>query len=320
MLTKVYFEDSQYIISIKQARAIVKTLSSSDRIIKIYASNQMVSVFEMAIKIMKSSGIVKIKSLPQPTHIIPTSKKRVWPDECVNEEHEYALQRTPSPVNDMVENITAEIKRFKKKIKTASTIHSSILSTISNNTKHEIPTRSIPMQLQAITKESYKTLELNGIQTLNKPTSKEDIDMIMDYIAPKIIESVFLVNTMWYFATQFELYEREAKLIDDCAIEQNYYPTSPSPTAIIHKKTDKGRSWHELSIFWDTHELLITGGLAGTNTGVVGTTAFLGPSLPILIPSFNNNEIKILVRIHPADFIQRERRLRNYGKYAAGYK
>ncbi|KAI9303823.1 hypothetical protein BJ944DRAFT_231832 [Cunninghamella echinulata] len=254
MLTKVYFEDSQYIISIKQATAIVKALSSSDRIIKIYVSNQMMSVFEVAIKITKSFSIVKIKSIPQPTNIISTSRKRGCLDESVDEENEYELQ------------------------------------------------------------------QLNDIQILDKLTSKESIDMVMNSIAPKIIESIFFAKTMWYFATQFELYERDAKLIDDCAIEQNYYPTSPSPTAIIHKKTDKGKSWNELSIFWGTHELLITGGLAGTTTGVVGITAFLGPSLPILIPSFNSSKVKTLVRIRPADFIQRERRLRNYGKYAAGYK
>lgn len=177
---------------------------------------------------------------------------------------------------------------------------------------------SIPSVLRHITKSQYIELKSNHLPTTFIPMKKEDVDVIMMDLSSLIIESVLIGETTWCLVTQFELYLRDLNAIDDYAIEQDY-PYPDTPVALVHTKSEKGRIWKELSIYWGRYELLITGGLYGTKNGIDGINAFLGPSLPKTSPTFDLGNMTIMKSIISSKIKQRERRLRNYGKMAVNY-
>ncbi|CAO3614903.1 unnamed protein product [Cunninghamella blakesleeana] len=276
---------------------------------------------------------------PHQTNIMdrpPVKSKRSFPKEATESTESWKRAcrspRVPSPVRNLIANITSELHRFEEEMKIpipSTSVSTPVKSTVikrdgSNSYPNNIQKKKsiIPTQLKQITNQRYKELILNEPPFITNNTKKNDIDELMNDIAPQLIESIIKNDSCWYYITQVELYVKDSKHVDDCALEQQYPITTAKSKAIIQNKSYKGTVWNELSIYWGKFEFLVTGGLAGTINEIEGISAFLGPALPIILPSSNNNnnEMKIFTRINSPNIIQRERRLRNYGKSSSNYK
>ncbi|KAI8991590.1 hypothetical protein BDF20DRAFT_797743, partial [Mycotypha africana] len=83
----------------------------------------------------------------------------------------------------------------------------------------------------------------------------------------------------WIYITQIEAYVRNCPHIDDCAHTTltDKYPQDPLFKG--ERKTEHGREWCEIKVFWKKFEFLITGGLYGSylDNNIHG---FLGSSFP----------------------------------------
>ncbi|KAG1148672.1 hypothetical protein G6F37_004276 [Rhizopus arrhizus] len=122
---------------------------------------------------------------------------------------------------------------------------------------------------------------MNSNMLLKEVQSKQDAeDNIKNIISPKLLETVIVFQKNWIFATQFEAYYRNNSYIDESAMTtmMDKYPVNL--VAKIKNKTEKGKSWFELSIFWGRFEMLLTGGICGSKMSN-DVVPFLGSNVPL---------------------------------------
>ncbi|CEG82954.1 hypothetical protein RMATCC62417_16942 [Rhizopus microsporus] len=180
----------------------------------------------------------------------------------------------------------------------------------------------IPASLskQNIIRSAYKKNSLDDLYLLPIST-KDDVDTAINNVAPNLLESIICFKDNWVFVTQFEVYYRNNKDIDSCALvttSNKYYET---PTATIKTKSEKGNTWYELSVFWKRFEFLVTGGVTGSNESS-NIIQFLGPSISFIeMLSLNSNSTtKMLQAETEVAFVVQERNLRDWAKNGASYK
>lgn len=103
---------------------------------------------------------------------------------------------------------------------------------------------------------------------------------IKNIISPKLLEAVIVFQKNWVFVTQFEAYYRNNSYIDESAMItlMDKYPSSL--VAKMKNKTEKGKSWFEISIFWGRFEMLLTGGICGSKISN-DAVSLLGPNVPL---------------------------------------
>ncbi|CEP15054.1 hypothetical protein [Parasitella parasitica] len=127
----------------------------------------------------------------------------------------------------------------------------------------------------------YESSNMNSDMLLKDVQSKQHAeDNIKNIISPKLLETVIVFQKNWVFVTQFEVYYRSNSYIDGSAMTtmMDKYPVNP--VAKRKNKTEKGKSWFELSIFWGRFEMLLTGGICG-NKMSNDLVPFLGLNVPL---------------------------------------
>ncbi|CAO3654373.1 unnamed protein product [Cunninghamella echinulata] len=346
LLKNIYIKDNGYQITYKQAARLITAINSNHRTLTLHSNQQTFQVLLEAFYNLKPVNIkLKLISIDQqqqtPAFSSPSSSAALLPVHAslplIPKKRSDPGNRTPSPLRKALKSTTDSIMDqldiLKKNIKSSSFIYSGNISHdnyINNDNDNSIIDNhhhyhiigdnysNIPSNLQPIIKNPYKKLNANELPALSVPTNKLDVDFIMKQAAPFFIESILVSDSSWCFVTQFELYVRDLTDIDDCAVVQEY-PYPQTPIANINKKTDRGKVWKELSIFWGRYELLVTGGLYGSKSGVDGVNAFLGSTLPNITSSFNMDKMTILTSIKVPEVVQRERRLRNYSNMASTF-
>ncbi|KAI9363065.1 hypothetical protein BD770DRAFT_418203 [Pilaira anomala] len=159
---------------------------------------------------------------------------------------------------------------------------------------------------------------------LKEVQSKRDAeDNIKNIISPKLLETVIVFQKNWIFATQFEAYYRNNSYIDESAMTtmMDKYPVNL--VAKIKNKTEKGKSWFELSIFWGKFEMLLTGGICGSKMSN-DVVPFLGSNVPLkeLVDGDSFTSENIYVNCHDngvkAHF--QVRSLRNWTKLSSSFE
>ncbi|CAO3619894.1 unnamed protein product [Cunninghamella blakesleeana] len=297
-LREIYIDNSIQSITTKQAIKFINAINNEYRPVTVYAKQQIAET-------LKSTGSFKGITV---SIISTTPSTQPSSNDIKNIRKRRELSsRIPSPVRKLLKSIDDNIEDYKKSVCNSS-------SYIKNNDIN-IPTHLI----STITDNEYKNLEMESLPAMIIPSTKDDVDEFMKKAAPVFLESILINQSVFCFVTQFEAYLRDKPFIDDCAIGNQSYPQPSSPNIIVNTKIYKGKTWKEISLFWGCFEILITGGLIGSVSGVDGINGFLGPSLPSIIPSFNSTDFRIFVSTATSTILQRERRLRNYGKIAAGY-
>ncbi|KAI8057383.1 hypothetical protein BDF21DRAFT_497634 [Thamnidium elegans] len=159
---------------------------------------------------------------------------------------------------------------------------------------------NIPMAIKDIIDiNSYKENNLNFNVFMKEVRRKEDAEeWIKSIIAPKLLESIVATATT-----------------------MDKYPNNV--VGKVKNKTERGKSWFELSLFWGRFELLLTGGLTGSRK-TSDITPFLGPNVPFkeLFDSDSLISDHIYIRCN-CDGIAANyqvRNLRNWMKLSSSYE
>ncbi|KAG2229482.1 hypothetical protein INT48_004684 [Thamnidium elegans] len=194
-----------------------------------------------------------------------------------------------------------------------------------------------PSPFREIIKNVKKLKELYGEDNdgnnNNIPMAIKDIIDINSYkennlnfnsiIAPKLLESIVVFKKNWVFVTQFEIYYRNDASIDESATATTMDKYPNNVVGKVKNKTERGKSWFELSLFWGRFELLLTGGLTGSRK-TSDITPFLGPNVPFkeLFDSDSLISDHIYIRCN-CDGIAANyqvRNLRNWMKLSSSYE
>ncbi|RCH77530.1 hypothetical protein CU098_001755, partial [Rhizopus stolonifer] len=103
-----------------------------------------------------------------------------------------------------------------------------------------------------IDKKMYQLSNTNSDLLLKEVQSKQDAEEnIKNVILPKLLEAVIVFQKNWVFATQFEAYYRNNSYIDESVMKTTMDKYPVDLVAEIKNKAEKGKSWFELSIFWN---------------------------------------------------------------------
>lgn len=84
----------------------------------------------------------------------------------------------------------------------------------------------------------------------------------------------------WIHVTQFEVYYRNNQVVDESAMVTTMDRYREGIAVKAKTKTEKGKSWYEVSAFLGRHGLLFTGGLTGCKISD-DVVPFLGPNVPL---------------------------------------
>lgn len=186
------------------------------------------------------------------------------------------------------------------------------------------PKISVPAALSSnnLAKSSeYKKLQSKdfGDFYLGEILELQELNTIASKLSNKLTECIIQFDDYWVMVTEYEMYVRNCRYIDDCA-QDSFWLMYPDELEVHEiKKNEKGHSWVEICMFWDRLEFLVTGGFRGNYSD--GTVIpFLGPALQTLRPA--NSETKtntknVVIKTAPCDTIQTTRRLQQYNKSAA---
>ncbi|CAO3633782.1 unnamed protein product [Mucor hiemalis] len=158
---------------------------------------------------------------------------------------------------------------------------------------------------------------------MKEVSCSEDAEIsIKTVIAPKLLESAILFQKNWVFVTQFEVYYRNNQELDESATATLMDKYSANPVAKIKNKTEKGKAWYEVSIFWGKYEILLTGGLCGAKL-CGDVVPFLGPNVP-LKELVDNDFVSVEILVNSCNEGVRShsqpRSLRNWTKKSSSYE
>ncbi|KAI9477801.1 MAG: hypothetical protein EXX96DRAFT_523890 [Benjaminiella poitrasii] len=188
-------------------------------------------------------------------------------------------------------------------------------------------TELIPVSLSAnnIThNNAYRRLLEDDLikHNLNFDPNLDEVNDTATKISKLLLDSIVLFDNHWVLVTEYELYIRNMKSIDDCA-QDSFSRMYPSQVEVYEiNKYEKGNAWVETVMFWDRFDLLVTGGLRGSYSDNM-IVPFLGSAVKALKPTSYDDENKttiILVKYENTDFIQNTRKLRQYNKAVAMQK
>ncbi|ORY95037.1 hypothetical protein BCR43DRAFT_495040 [Syncephalastrum racemosum] len=145
------------------------------------------------------------------------------------------------------------------------------------------------------------------------------ITLTLDLIR-RYIESVVMFGNYWIMITSIDGFFHSRPSLDDCA-DTSKRKMTRFTEAIIHCKAKHGKAYYELSLFVGNLELLTVGGLHG-HEAKPDKAAFLGSSIPNLPFDLQKERrsTEIYIKKHPAITSFSNRHVRQYGKFAAGYK
>jgi hypothetical protein len=219
-------------------------------------------------------------------------------------------RKTPSPIREAIKSV--------KRLKT-------LYFEQQDEKDGHAENRVLPAPLTDIVDEKvYRLSSMNSDMLLKEVQSKQDAeDNIKNIISPKLLEAVIVFQKNWIFATQFEVYYRNNPYIDDAAMNTMMDKYSGNLVAKIKNKTEKGKSWFEVSIFWGRFEMLLTGGISGSKMSN-DVVPFLGPSIPLkeLVDGDSFTSENIYVNCHN-DGIKayfQVRSLRNWTKLSSSFE
>lgn len=169
----------------------------------------------------------------------------------------------------------------------------------------------IPASLQQFCREdnyqAFKEMNISAI-TINR----NNADGYAEQFGTALMESVLVFENICIFATSVDVFLHH-KRIDDCAYRSN--ETYAQPVAKLKEKYQMGKSYHEVSIFFDRFELLIIGGWIGEKDGRM--EPFVGSSVPLQQVKkaiTSNHTTDIYTCVVPPSTFREERLLRQYYK------
>lgn len=279
----------------------------SDNITKSIAANVMTSIpkvfhlnlfinnshnFRMMIDANNCQQNIVVKKLESP------NRKRV-------------KRRTPSPIRDALESV--------KRLKSFYMVQEEEKEEEDNDVSSKVPASLNDV----VNRGLYKSCDYDSSSMMKEVSCSEDAEIsIKTVIAPKLLESIILFQKNWVFVTQFEVYYRNNQEIDESATATLMDKYSANPVAKIKNKTEKGKAWYVVSIFWGKYEIFLTGGLCGAKL-CGDVVPFLGPNVP-LKELVDNDFVSVEILVNSCNEGVRShsqpRSLRNWTKKSSSYE
>ncbi|CAO3694753.1 unnamed protein product [Rhizopus stolonifer] len=186
------------------------------------------------------------------------------------------------------------------------------------------PNISVPAALLSnnLTKSSeYKKLQIKDLDGfyLQENLELQELNTMASKLSNKLAECIIQFDDHWIMVTEYEMYVRNCRYIDDCA-QDSFWLMYPDELEVYEiKKNEKGHSWTEICMFWDRLEFLVTGGFRG-NYSDDTVIPFLGSALQPLRPVNSGTKTStknVIIKTIPCATIQTTRRLQQYNKSAA---
>ncbi|KAI9483568.1 MAG: hypothetical protein EXX96DRAFT_558672 [Benjaminiella poitrasii] len=162
-------------------------------------------------------------------------------------------------------------------------------------------------------------------QFFNSKEYRTDLDAveasrIVDEYGPKLVESVVILESHWFFMTSFSCFIHNNLKIDDCA-DLSKVGHQEKAVALIRRKTRLGKDCFELTYRFGYVELLATSGFFGSVDGMF-FSPFLGSSVQDL-PATITTSLQtvstnvVFIAIEQKEFICKNRIINQYYKLNA---
>ncbi|KAI9483612.1 MAG: hypothetical protein EXX96DRAFT_606591 [Benjaminiella poitrasii] len=161
-----------------------------------------------------------------------------------------------------------------------------------------------------------------GDDLLMKKTDLDAVEAsrIVDEYGPKLVESVVILESHWFFMTSFSCFIHNNLKIDDCA-DLSKVGHQEKAVALIRRKTRLGKDCFELTYRFGYVELLATSGFFGSMDGMF-FSPFLGSSVQDL-PATITTSLQtvstnvVFIAIEQKEFICKNRIINQYYKLNA---
>ncbi|CAO3648347.1 unnamed protein product [Mucor hiemalis] len=151
---------------------------------------------------------------------------------------------------------------------------------LSLDVNHEVSVPAALLEHKLIKSGAYKKLKGKDLEELELQDNLDlpEVNEVASKLSSILAESIIRFDDHWIMITEFEMYVRNCRHIDDCAQDSFWLMYPGEVEAYEVKKNEKGHSWSEICLFWDRLELLVTGGLRG-NYSDSSIIPFLGSAL-----------------------------------------